>query len=66
MARRIIVEQYVRLLAGDRVVDIGCGPAFFGAGEDTGFDQNPSYIQNGQGKVRRPRQVLSEWRGILG
>lgn len=46
--RRAFADDYVRANAGDRVLDIGCGPAdifpWLGAVEYTGFDANPEYV----------------------
>lgn len=48
-ARRILAEQYILANFGDRVLDIGCGPAsmlpYLGEVEYTGFDPEPAYIR---------------------
>jgi len=47
-ARRRFVEEHVRASAGDRVLDIGCGPAsilkFLPAVEYVGFDRSSAYV----------------------
>jgi SAM-dependent methyltransferase len=46
--RRRLIEKHVRAKAGDKVIDIGCGPARFLQSlpdvEYIGFDINPDYI----------------------
>lgn len=46
--RKAFADEYIRPNAGDRVLDIGCGPAdifpWLGAVEYVGFDSNPEYI----------------------
>lgn len=46
--RRRFIESHVRVRTGDKVIDIGCGPAqilpWLPAVEYMGFDVNPSYI----------------------
>jgi SAM-dependent methyltransferase len=48
-ARRRFVDEYLRAKAGDRVLDIGCGPAeileFLPEVEYVGFDLSPDYIE---------------------
>lgn len=48
-ATSIYVNDYVRPKGGDRVLDIGCGPAetveHFSDVEYIGFDSNPAYIE---------------------
>ena len=43
------VEEYVRPKNGDKILDIGCGPAdtveYFSNVEYIGFDSNPAYIE---------------------
>lgn len=49
-ARRIIISDYIQPREGDRILDIGCGPAEFldllPKVEYHGFDMNPRYIRN--------------------
>src|SRR5262245_49135475 len=49
-SRSIHVREYVRAREGDRVLDIGCGPAdildYLPKVEYVGFDINPSYIDS--------------------
>jgi SAM-dependent methyltransferase len=52
-SRTEFVRQYVRARPEDRLLDIGCGPADIlddlpGGIDYTGFDSNPSYIENAQ------------------
>jgi SAM-dependent methyltransferase len=46
--RRKVIQNHVRAQAGDKVIDIGCGPAqilpWLPKVEYLGFDTNPSYI----------------------
>jgi SAM-dependent methyltransferase len=46
--RRRVVTQYLRPVAGERVLDLGCGPAdilpLIGAVEYTGVDASPRYV----------------------
>lgn len=48
-ARRILADRYIAARSGDRVLDIGCGPAamlpYLDEVEYTGFDPEPGYIQ---------------------
>jgi SAM-dependent methyltransferase len=48
--RRLHIERYVRARAGDRVLDIGCGPAdmlkALPAVEYVGFDSSAAYIES--------------------
>lgn len=50
--RTILVGQYLRPQAGDRILDIGCGPAdllpFLPAVEYIGFDASSAYIDAAQ------------------
>jgi SAM-dependent methyltransferase len=48
-SRRVFVEKYVRARDGDRILDIGCGPAdilaFLPKVSYVGYDPNPRYIE---------------------
>lgn len=48
-SRRILVDDYIRPKPGDRVLDIGCGPAdileFLPGVTYVGFDLSPEYIE---------------------
>ena len=48
-ARRLLVSRHVRPVAGERVLDIGCGPGELfdelPAVDYLGFDVNPRYVQ---------------------
>jgi SAM-dependent methyltransferase len=52
--RRYIVEHYIRPRPGDRVLDVGCGPADFAPlmrGVDYwGVDHNPGYIEQARSR----------------
>jgi cyclopropane fatty-acyl-phospholipid synthase-like methyltransferase len=45
---RVLVSDYIRPRAGDKILDIGCGPGnmvpFLPQGQYLGVDANPSYI----------------------
>lgn len=47
--RRVLVEDYIQPQRGDRVLDIGCGPAsmlpYLGDVEYTGLDLEPKFIR---------------------
>jgi SAM-dependent methyltransferase len=49
-AYRIFVSQYAHPVAGERVLDIGCGPGhllpYFPVVEYVGFDADPAYIES--------------------
>jgi len=50
-ARKVYVNDYFKVSAGDRILDIGCGPAdilhYLPAGvEYTGFDMSQRYIDD--------------------
>lgn len=53
-ARRLLVERYIRPRAGDRVVDIGCGPGamldYLGNVDYTGIDADEGYIADARGR----------------
>lgn len=54
-SRRKYVDQYIRPGAGDRVLDIGCGPADIldylpATVSYTGFDGSPSYIDSARAR----------------
>jgi 2-polyprenyl-3-methyl-5-hydroxy-6-metoxy-1,4-benzoquinol methylase len=55
-ARRIVVDQYIKPQAGNRVVDIGCGPGtilpYLGDVNYTGFDLNDACIARAQKAYR--------------
>jgi SAM-dependent methyltransferase len=62
-ARRVFVSEYVRCQAGDRVLDVGCGPAdllaFLPEGVDyTGYDLNPRYIEVARRRFRAQGRFL--------
>ena len=48
-AKEILVREYIRPTAGDRLLDIGCGIGeivpFLPAVEYVGFDENPDYVR---------------------
>jgi SAM-dependent methyltransferase len=50
----VYVNEYVRPSAGDRILDIGCGPAdivaHFPPVDYVGFDLNPAYIKAAQAR----------------
>jgi SAM-dependent methyltransferase len=52
--RRLLTERYIRPRAGDRVVDIGCGPGvmleYLGDVEYTGIDLEERYIANARSR----------------
>ncbi|HEU5018866.1 MAG TPA: class I SAM-dependent methyltransferase [Pseudolabrys sp.] len=49
-ARRVFVDRYVQPRAGDRVIDIGCGPGamldYLGEVDYVGLDLDPNYIRS--------------------
>jgi SAM-dependent methyltransferase len=53
-ARRLVAERYIRSRPGDRVVDIGCGPAtmlrYLDGVDYIGFDLNEAYIESAKRK----------------
>lgn len=60
--RRLIVDQYIRAKPGDRVLDVGCGPADFvplisGVGY-LGIDNNPDYIQKATARYGHSARFL--------
>ncbi|WP_421657490.1 class I SAM-dependent methyltransferase [Leptothermofonsia sp. ETS-13] len=50
-----LVHDYIRPKSGDRILDIGCGPAYIlhymPAVDYVGFDENPRYIAFAQSKL---------------
>jgi SAM-dependent methyltransferase len=73
--RRYIVERYIRPRPGDRILDIGCGPADFvpllPEVDYLGVDHNPGYIEQARsrygGGARFLRaDVCAEGSGIEG
>jgi len=55
-ARRVLVERYMQIPAGARVLDVGCGTAdvlaFLPPVIYTGFDPSPSYIAQAQERYK--------------
>jgi len=53
-SRRKMLNKYVRAKAGDRILDIGCGPgnmaSYFPNTQYSGFDENPEYIAAARAK----------------
>ena len=58
---KILVDQYIRPRAGDRILEIGCGPGtivpYLPESEYVGFDMSPSYIAQAQKRFPRSRFV---------
>src|SRR2546423_12440773 len=53
-ARRVLVDEYVKPGAGDRLLDIGCGPAsmlpYLDNVDYTGLDLEPNFVEQGRAK----------------
>jgi SAM-dependent methyltransferase len=53
-ARQILVDEYVKPLPGDRLLDIGCGPAsmlpYLDKVDYTGLDLEPNFVEQGRAK----------------
>ena len=58
---RILVEEYIRPCAGDRILEIGCGPGtivpYLPDGEYVGFDANAYYIRRARKRFPRARFI---------
>jgi len=61
---RIYLQEYVRPVPGEKVLDIGCGPAdVLGHLPEvayTGIDISPEYIQSAKRRFGEPRRFLCE------
>jgi len=53
-ARQVLVDEYIKPEAGDRLLDIGCGPAsmlpYLGKVDYTGLDLEPNFVEQGRAK----------------
>jgi cyclopropane fatty-acyl-phospholipid synthase-like methyltransferase len=61
---RVLVNEYIRPQAGDRLLDIGCGPGnmvpFLPACQYMGFDANESYIASARERYGARGEFLCE------
>lgn len=61
---RVLVSDYIRPKAGDRILDIGCGPGnmlpFLPEGQYLGVDANTSYIAAAQERYGRRGEFVCE------
>jgi SAM-dependent methyltransferase len=60
--RQLIVDSYIRANPGDRVLDVGCGPADFAPlmpkVDYLGIDRNPDYIRKATERYRGRARFL--------
>ncbi|MGC2108420.1 MAG: class I SAM-dependent methyltransferase [Candidatus Korobacteraceae bacterium] len=61
---RVLVEEYIRPQAGERILDIGCGPGnmlpFLPECRYMGFDSNPSYIASARQRYGKRGEFVCE------
>ena len=62
--RRVLVEDFLRPRAGQRVLDIGCGTAeilkFMPPVDYVGFDPNPDYVEKARARAGSGAQIVCD------